>query len=558
MILAGLMVFSCIEAVYTRADQDDVTSGQYDTPNGQYDATNGQYDDVQQDVYYIGNDEYFQYWQQVAADPQGFDDYDLYEVNAQTEANSNGVPEDKQNGSSPERVSYEIIDSDNFNNIVIPSTIPVTQEPEDRPRGPVNPDNDPTPTEDPRGHANPDNDPTPTEDPRGHANPEVSPTAEPTPAATETPSPVPVEPSPVATATPTPIPVVTAMPTPIVTQVFIPAAPITPIPVVAEEKTPSSVVYDIGLEVGRYAVIKPAYTINESKKSSNTKIILDPRDSVGSFDVEYESRAMAPGDATLTFFNKQNNFSEIWNVHVYCRPLDFDQTEYVVQKKGKSAQYLTLNMKYFEYSFEYAYDFQWSSSNKDVAYMAGADSFSTFGRICIVKSGVTVITVKDKYGNSASAVVIVKPEETPKPTATPIPTATPTPKPTATTAPTSSPEPDKTDTKALSNKQTKAIVKASTIEAKVSKNVAGKITLKWTPKISDSRVKLDGYVIQISADKGKTYTDLKTLKSTKLKYNYTKGKKNKTYYFRIRGYKVIKGKTVYTKNSNILTAKFTK
>ena len=90
--------------------------------------------------------------------------------------------------------------------------------------------------------------------------------------------------------------------------------------IIPEEKTPQKVSFDVDLEVGRLAHIKPQQAVNDTKTSSNTKIINDPRLATGSFNAEYEARANNPGQATLTFYNSKENFTEEWNVNVYCRP----------------------------------------------------------------------------------------------------------------------------------------------------------------------------------------------------------------------------------------------
>ena len=358
--------------------------------------------------------------------------------------------------------------------------------------------------------------------------------------------------------------------------------------VIPEEKTPTKVSYDIDLEVGRLAHIKPQQAVNDTKTSSNTKIINDPRLATGTFNVEYEARANNPGQATLTFFNSKENFTEEWNVNVYCRPLDFEKTEYVVEKKAGRNGYITLYLKYFEYEFEYAYAFEWSSSDKSVAYLAGGDQLSTFARFCVVKPGVTVITVKDKYGNSSQCLLIVKDEElakatptptatptlTPEPTATPTPTATPkptkTPKPTATPEPTATPKPTKTPkptatptpeelADGITQKQIRKMVKESSINLKVEQK-DDEISLNW--ESDDDLVFeafLDGYQVQVKLPGAKKYKTIKTIKKAKkLTFSYTGAENKKKYVFRVRGYHVDPntGKKTYTKWSYSVKLKY--
>lgn len=91
---------------------------------------------------------------------------------------------------------------------------------------------------------------------------------------------------------------------------------------------------------------------------------------------------------------------------------------------------------------------------------------------------------------------------------------------------------------------------------------AKKVKLKWKKhkKLSKNKVKLawkkakniTGVVIYVmNAKKGK-FKVLKTIKSNKkTTYTVKKLKKNKTYYFKLRAYKVINGKKVYGKYSKV-------
>lgn len=73
------------------------------------------------------------------------------------------------------------------------------------------------------------------------------------------------------------------------------------------------------------------------------------------------------------------------------------------------------------------------------------------------------------------------------------------------------------------------------------------VTVKWN-KVTDA----DGYAIYMSTNKDKGYKKIKTVKN-KNTFTYTKNnlKKNKTYYFKVKTYKVINGKKVYSLYSNI-------
>ncbi|MBO6229062.1 MAG: hypothetical protein J6O50_00715 [Ruminiclostridium sp.] len=81
-----------------------------------------------------------------------------------------------------------------------------------------------------------------------------------------------------------------------------------------------------------------------------------------------------------------------------------------------------------------------------------------------------------------------------------------------------------------------------------SKN--GKATLKWTA--ADGAEK---YQVAYSTDGGKTYKIYKTYKSTATKATYAMTKGN-TYKFKVRSYKTVNGKKVYSKWSNVKTIKY--
>ncbi len=387
---------------------------------------------------------------------------------------------------------------------------------------------------------------------------------EPTPAPTETPEPTPTE-EPAPTTDPNPVPTQepvtpgqqpTPIPTPVPQQIYVRPDPKGPVLVAPISQEPTKVVYDVGLEVGRLAHFTPTNATNDTKKSSDTNIINDPRSAVGSFSgTDHEARANNPGDATITFGNSSLNFTEVWNVHVYCRPLDFERTQYVVESSEDKDTYITLYLKYFEYEFEYAYDFKYTTSNKKVAYLAGGDLFSTFARFCIPKGaeGATVLTVQDKYGNSESAVLIVKSGAKKAETPTVTPEVTPDPGKPA--------EPEK---EKITGSQFKKLVKAAELDCEaVSKK--GKIVLTWDvfdDELTDAGLGgIEGYQIQISTDKGKTWKTKKTIKKAGTrKWTFKAGKKGKTYHFRIRGYKVFEdnGKKYYTGWQAGLKAKFKK
>ncbi len=342
----------------------------------------------------------------------------IYRVDTTDEvqdSNTSDISDKRISGESPEKIIYQVVeDYDEVSNayydyeydwisgggyVVRPTDTPTPTEPEEitdtpSPTEPEEVTDIPSPTE-PEEITDT---PSPTEPE------EITDTPSPTEPEEITNSPSPTEPE-----EPDITPEITEIPEPTPTPKPIPRPdPSGKVYIIPEEKTPTKVTYDIDLEVGRYARMVPTEKINTTKKSSDTNIINDPRDAVDSFGGVYEARANNPGDATITFYNQSKNFTEEWNVHVYCRPLDFEKTQYVVEKKAGKDAYITLFLKYFEYEFEYAYAFEWETSDKTVAYQAGGDKLSTFCRFCITKPGVTIITVKDKYGRSSQCALVVK------------------------------------------------------------------------------------------------------------------------------------------------------
>lgn len=87
----------------------------------------------------------------------------------------------------------------------------------------------------------------------------------------------------------------------------------------------------------------------------------------------------------------------------------------------------------------------------------------------------------------------------------------------------------------------------TTLSASAKKN---KLTLTWD-KVSDA----EKYQVYVSTDGGKTYSRYKTYKATATKATYTL-KKGNTYKFKVRSYKTVNGKKVYSKWSNVKTVKY--
>lgn len=105
-------------------------------------------------------------------------------------------------------------------------------------------------------------------------------------------------------------------------------------------------------------------------------------------------------------------------------------------------------------------------------------------------------------------------------------------------------EPTSTDIKAAV-KKIKLKLSSKLVKAK------GKTAIKLTWKIGNSETKFDGYEIRRSLQKSKGYGTKSFAQTKKTQYTNTKAlKKGKTYYYKVRGYKLIDGKKVYTEWSN--------
>ena len=90
------------------------------------------------------------------------------------------------------------------------------------------------------------------------------------------------------------------------------------------------------------------------------------------------------------------------------------------------------------------------------------------------------------------------------------------------------------------------VVEALKIKAS-SKATKGAITVKWTVK--GDKTAADGYQIWKSTKKNAGFKKMFTTK--KLTYKNTKGlKKGTRYYYKVRAYKVVDGKTYYSDWSN--------
>lgn len=151
---------------------------------------------------------------------------------------------------------------------------------------------------------------------------------------------------------------------------------------------------------------------------------------------------------------------------------------------------------------------------------------------------------------------------------TPTPTVTPEPTKALTLTPTNNPEPTKatalTPKAEITNKATPTLSVKIASPAKVSlKSVKQLTTKKQGKKIYKREVKLswkkaknaDGYVIYMKSGTGK-YKAVKTITNGKT-VGYTKKnlKKGKTYYFKIRAYRKVKGQKLYGSYSDVKKVK---
>ena len=88
-----------------------------------------------------------------------------------------------------------------------------------------------------------------------------------------------------------------------------------------------------------------------------------------------------------------------------------------------------------------------------------------------------------------------------------------------------------------------------TTTPKISKVTAGKkkATVKWS-KVTGAT----GYEIYMSTKKSSGYKKVGTnTKNNKISYTKTKLKRKKKYYFKVRTYRIVNGKKVYSSYSNV-------
>ena len=149
------------------------------------------------------------------------------------------------------------------------------------------------------------------------------------------------------------------------------------------------------------------------------------------------------------------------------------------------------------------------------------------------------ITISDENEDLTNATIHFSSISTPKPTPTPTPTPTPSPAPTqpTTTTPTTS---------------AKAVAKPKSAKFKKVKSAKKAISVEWK-KVGGVK----GYQIQVATDKkfkkNKKTVNIKKQKTTKTTVKKLKAKKK--YYVRVRTYKIVNGKKVYSSWSKVKSVK---
>ena len=136
-----------------------------------------------------------------------------------------------------------------------------------------------------------------------------------------------------------------------------------------------------------------------------------------------------------------------------------------------------------------------------------------------------------------------------------IPTPTPTPTPTPSPTPTLSPEPSPAPTQPTTTTPTtsaKAVAKPKSAKFKKVKSAKKAISVEWK-KVSGVK----GYQVQVATDKkfkkNKKTVNIKRQKTTKTTVKKLKAKKK--YYVRVRTYKIVNGKKVYSSWSKVKSVK---
>ena len=159
------------------------------------------------------------------------------------------------------------------------------------------------------------------------------------------------------------------------------------------------------------------------------------------------------------------------------------------------------------------------------------------------------ITISDENEDLTNATIHFSSIPTPKPTPTPTPTSTPSPSPTPSPKPSPAPTQPTTTTPTTS---AKAVAKPKSVTPKTVKSAKKAISVEWK-KVGGVK----GYQVQVATDKkfkkNKKTVNIKKQKTTKTTVKKLKAKKK--YYVRIRTYKIVNGKKVYSAWSKVKSVK---
>ena len=141
---------------------------------------------------------------------------------------------------------------------------------------------------------------------------------------------------------------------------------------------------------------------------------------------------------------------------------------------------------------------------------------------------------------------------TEKPTSSPAPSPTPSPAPSPTPSPAPNPTPTPTPTQPQPTTTVKAVSKPKSAKIKKVKPAKKAVSVEWK-KVSG----IKGYQVQVATDKkfkkNKKTATVKKQKTTKVTIKKLKAKKK--YYVRIRTYKTVKGKKIYSSWSKVKKVK---
>ena len=140
----------------------------------------------------------------------------------------------------------------------------------------------------------------------------------------------------------------------------------------------------------------------------------------------------------------------------------------------------------------------------------------------------------------------------PSPTPSPAPSPTPSPAPSPTPSPAPNPTPTPTPTQPQPTTTVKAVSKPKSAKIKKVKPAKKAVSVEWK-KVSG----IKGYQVQVATDKkfkkNKKTATVKKQKTTKVTIKKLKAKKK--YYVRIRTYKTVKGKKIYSSWSKVKKVK---